>query len=67
MQRNREMWKRAAFYGLLVLIPLVCAEVGSFVVVQTRPDLFDHRDEILRKFRSEDFQRYKTTVASKVP
>ena len=60
------MWKRAAFYGLLVLIPLVCAEVGSFVVVQTRPDLFDHRDEILRKFRSEDFQRYKTTVASNV-
>src|SRR5207244_6784023 len=29
-------------------------------------DLFDHRDEILRKFRSEDFQRYKTTVASNV-
>jgi hypothetical protein len=60
------MWKRVAFYGLLVLIPLACAEVGSFVVTQTRPDLFDHRDEILRKFRSEDFERYKATLASNV-
>jgi GDSL-like Lipase/Acylhydrolase family len=58
------MWKRAAFYGLLVLIPLACAEIGSFVVARTRPDLFDHRDEIFRKFRPEDFQRYKSTVAS---
>lgn len=60
------MWKRAAFYGLLVLIPLASAEVGSFLVARTRPDLFDHRDEILRKFRPEDFQRYKATVASNV-
>lgn len=60
------MWKRAAFYGLLVLIPLACAEVGSVVVAQMRPDLFDHRDEIVRRFRPEDFQRYKTTVASNV-
>lgn len=60
------MWKRAAFYGLLVLIPVACAEVGSFVLTQTRPDLFDHRDEIFRKFRPEDFQRYKSTVASNV-
>ena len=58
------MWKRAVFYGLLVLIPLASAEIGSFVLTWVRPDLFDHRGEVLRKFRPEDFQRYKATVAS---
>jgi hypothetical protein len=60
------MWKRAVFYSLLVLIPLGCAEVGAFALTQMRPDLFDHRDEILRKLRPEDFGRYKTEVASNV-
>jgi hypothetical protein len=60
------MWKLAVRYGLLVLIPLAVAEVGSFVLTQVRPDLFDYRDEIFRKFRQEDFQRYRSTVASNV-
>lgn len=60
------MWKRAAFYGLLTLLLLVIAEAGCFALARMRPDLFDHRDEIFRKFRSEDFERFKTEVASKV-
>jgi hypothetical protein len=60
------MWKRLVFYGLLILIPLVAAEVGAFALARMRPDLFDHREEILRKFQPEGFQRYKTMVASNV-
>lgn len=63
---ENDMWKRAAYYGLLVLILLASAEILSFGLVQMRPDLFDHRDEILRKLRPEDFQRYKDTRASNV-
>jgi len=60
------MWKRAAFYGLLVLLLLATAEAGSFALARMRPDLFDHRQEVFRKHRPEDFQRYRSEVASKV-
>ncbi len=60
------MLKRFIFYGLLVLLPLASAELGSFVLAKLRPDLFDYRDEVLAKLTPRALERFNATIASNV-
>jgi hypothetical protein len=57
--------RRIAFWAILIGAVLALVEFGCLLLVQARPDLFDHREAALAKLQAEPFERFRTQRASR--